>query len=374
MPAMARNAGAGAAAAYAVESEDVEEKRVTRRIQLRDDIEADPFLRAFNRETGLLGVFETRAEKAGSAMADGSRKVTSIFVRERDPLTSARSVAELTQGERDAFRATFDEMDVDGSGQIDAEELVAALALIDKPASAAEAQAMIDEVDADGDGVADVRQITSEQLATRKVLLTLRAVDPPKVAEAFGGVVAGGAAVLAAVRVRFAAAVALGHSVAQHAARPLAALLSPALTHALPLEYRKWVPVLVGGAAKLLAITCVWLVAAAQAAVQSALRGGMLASRSALRMLAAADRLPAPLLGAGGTWDEDASAVDEACGWALAAVGCYFQLAHGFAVPFPLSVCALPFDLAEFALRWLVVAAGDGASPLDATLADVPAS
>ena len=36
MPAMARNAGAGAAAAYAVESEDVEEKRVTRRIQLRD--------------------------------------------------------------------------------------------------------------------------------------------------------------------------------------------------------------------------------------------------------------------------------------------------------------------------------------------------
>ena len=155
MPAMARNAGAGAAAAYAVESEDVEEKRVTRRIQLRDDIEADPFLRAFNRETGLLGVFETRAEKAGSAMADGSRKVTSIFVRERDPLTSARSVAELTQGERDAFRATFDEMDVDGSGQIDAEELVAALALIDKPASAAEAQAMIDEVDADGDGGMD---------------------------------------------------------------------------------------------------------------------------------------------------------------------------------------------------------------------------
>ena len=238
----------------------------------------------------------------------------------------------------------------------------------------AEASAADDEVDADGDGVADVRQITSEQLATRKVLLTLRAVDPPKVAEAFGGVVAGGAAVLAAVRVRFAAAVALGHSVAQHAARPLAALLSPALTHALPLEYRKWVPVLVGGAAKLLAITCVWLIAAAQAAVQSALRGGMLASRSALRMLAAADRLPAPLLGAGGTWDEDASAVDEACGWALAAVGCYFQLAHGFAVPFPLSVCALPFDLAEFALRWLVVAAGDGASPLDATLADVPAS
>ena len=54
----------------------------------------------------------------------------------------------------------------------------------------------------------------------------------------------------------------------------------------------------------------------------------------------------------------------------LAAVGCYFQLAHGFAVPFPLSVLALPFDLAEFVLQWLVVAAGDGASPLDATLAD----
>ena len=73
MPAMARNAGAGAAAAYAVESEDVEEKRVTRRIQLRDDIEADPFLRAFNRETGLLGVFETRAPLGVLGPAHGRR-------------------------------------------------------------------------------------------------------------------------------------------------------------------------------------------------------------------------------------------------------------------------------------------------------------
>ena len=85
-------------------------------------------------------------------MADGSRKVTSIFVRERDPLTSARSVAEAHAGRARRVRATFGEMDVDGSGQIGAEELVAALALIDKPASAAEAQAMIDEVGADSDG------------------------------------------------------------------------------------------------------------------------------------------------------------------------------------------------------------------------------
>jgi hypothetical protein len=42
--------------------------------------------------------------------------------------------------------------------------------------------------------------------------------------------------------------------------------------------------------------------------------------------------------------------IDEFAGYALAAVGLYFQLAFGFGLPFPLNILLLPFTIAEYLL------------------------
>lgn len=50
----------------------------------------------------------------------------------------------------------------------------------------------------------------------------------------------------------------------------------------------------------------------------------------------------------------DESYLDEIVGYALAAVGLYFQLSMGFRVPFPLNVLLFPFSCMEYFLIWTV--------------------
>lgn len=59
-----------------------------------------------------------------------------------------------------------------------------------------------DKKDEDGDGVSDVLQISNGQLLARKTLLFLKVVDPNRVSEALTGIVTGGMAVVAALKLR----------------------------------------------------------------------------------------------------------------------------------------------------------------------------
>ena len=88
-----------------------------------------------------------------------------------------------------------------------------------------------DEIDDDGDGVADVAQISSAELVRRKFYLTLETIDEPhRIQSAIANVWAACLAVLATLRIQFAAttAMALGTRTATlHSTAATALLLQP---------------------------------------------------------------------------------------------------------------------------------------------------
>jgi len=53
--------------------------------------------------------------------------------------------------------------------------------------------------------------------------------------------------------------------------------------------------------------------------------------------------------------DHDKTQIDDALGIAVAAAGFWFQLAHGFMLPFPLSIIFLPLTIVEWILKWQIV-------------------
>lgn len=85
----------------------------------------------------------------------------------------------------------------------------AALKLYENYRKAVEASSKDDAIDADSDGVPDVTQLPLEELVRRKMPIVLKSIDPESVSEALSSLYAGAAAVIATLRVRFAATLTL---------------------------------------------------------------------------------------------------------------------------------------------------------------------
>lgn len=65
-----------------------------------------------------------------------------------------------------------------------------------------EASKKDDDLDEDGDGVKDVKQISSQELITRKTLLFLKVLDPKRVTNALAAINAGGMAIVATLQLQ----------------------------------------------------------------------------------------------------------------------------------------------------------------------------
>lgn len=52
--------------------------------------------------------------------------------------------------------------------------------------------------------------------------------------------------------------------------------------------------------------------------------------------------------------DHEESMLDEAIGYALAALGVFFQVSMRFALPFPLNILLLPLTMLDKLLMWMV--------------------
>ena len=89
-------------------------------------------------------------------------------------------------------------------------------------------------------------------------------------------------------------------------------------------------------------------------AIHLALLGGLLFSRSLLRWARREGyALPAA---------ED-TVLDEVAGYAVAALGFYYQYAWGFALPFPLSLLFFPLSWIEWYIRWAVTSTASSETP-----------
>ena len=113
----------------------------------------------------------------------------------------------------------------------------------------------------------------------------------------------------------------------------------------------KWVPAGIAYVCKLVAVLIAWHIQKIITALYSALRGGLLVSRNALRKLSVLNLVHIK--------PED-TYLDELSGWALGAFGFWVQWNHGFGVPFPLNLVMLPFDVLEWYIR---VSITNGGSP-----------
>ena len=91
----------------------------------------------------------------------------------------------------------------------------------------------------------------------------------------------------------------------------------PILTHVVPPEQHRWLPTLIRGAAKAVAVAVAWYLHVMIAAFQSALRGGLMCSRALLRW--------AHKRGMMDMEEESDRLTAEAFGYFLCAVGFYMQ-------------------------------------------------
>ena len=89
------------------------------------------------------------------------------------------------------------------------------------------------------------------------------------------------------------------------------------LVHLMSPDLHKWIPNIIFYTCKVVAITIAWKVQIIISTFYSAIRGGLLVTRTVLRWLSKKGIV---------TIDPDETDLDEYCGWALAALGFYFQV------------------------------------------------
>jgi hypothetical protein len=203
-----------------------------------------------------------------------------------------------------------------------------------------------DAEDKDGDGTADVLQMSARQLLTRKIgFFFANCSDPTKMMDMFYSIIASLTSVIAVLKVDFARVIALGNSIGENLRKLASTTVVPMISTVLPKKYHQWISPMVNLICKSLAISLAWSIQSVISAVQSAIRGGLMASRRLMKF--------ANNRGWINMKEEDTYA-DEYLGWVLAAIGVYFQITRFFAIPFPLNMLLWPCDLFESSMRWVI--------------------
>ena len=208
-----------------------------------------------------------------------------------------------------------------------------------------------DLLDEDDDGVADVKQINQKQLVIRKAAVIAKAVDPELVAQALTAIYGGLMAVVATLRVKFAACITLGVTVGGIAHNFVSTHVEPVLLELTPSDYKKWVSVSVRYGCELMGVFLAWFLQMTISAFHSSARGAQLFARGTLAYAVRHGYL-------------QSNAIDEkgrffnAFVLLFGFVGFWSQFWSGFALPFPLNILLLPVRFAEWGLRFLVFMLG----------------
>ncbi|CAN0019210.1 unnamed protein product [Ectocarpus fasciculatus] len=202
-----------------------------------------------------------------------------------------------------------------------------------------------DKRDDDHDGIPDVKQISPEKLLTRKTALALRVVNPDRATNAITGIWQGYMGVLVVLKFRFAKVIALAVSIGNNLRPIVAKIFGPALAFVIPREYHQWIAPMINYFCKFVAMTVAWWIQRLISTVQSAIKGGLLFSRSLMYFVS--EVTPLKL-------DPDNSFLDEVLGWTLAACGAYFQTSINWDLPWAVDLVLWPAYLLETFLKWSV--------------------
>lgn len=207
-----------------------------------------------------------------------------------------------------------------------------------------------DETDADKDGKKDVDAMTGSAFLKHKTALVLRKMDPSKVDESISIIYRVWLSVAAVLAIQFARTISMALAIAEFLKKPADRFIAPTLQLAIPDDYAKWVPIVLGWIAKSIAMALAWYIQSVVSAVASALKGGLMMSRAfyqfcLYRGIKLFGLIPD---------DHTDSVVDEVFSYLFAGLGFYFQFRAGFALPVPFNLILWPFEIAEYYIRWSI--------------------
>lgn len=194
-----------------------------------------------------------------------------------------------------------------------------------------------DAKDEDKNGKKDTAEMTSNQLVQHKVLLAMRVLDPERCSSALTCLYTGWIGVLAILKIKFARTITLGEVIGEAIHKPVSRV-EPSIKALVPEEYQKWVPVVCRWTCKFVAVSIAWFLTRVIAAFHSAIRGGQIFGMYLVDFLHERGYLRE---------EHRNSYIDEAIGWAVAALGFLTQMAFGFHLPFLLNLVLWPVQLME---------------------------
>ena len=221
-----------------------------------------------------------------------------------------------------------------------------------------EANTADDLVDDDGDGIADVDQTPSNELMRRKIVLVMTTIEEPeRINSAIASMWAALLAVLATLRLEFAASTAIALGIVDMVKFPAVRIATPGILALLGPTLKHWCNPLIEFTLAFIGIVVAWYAKATIAAFYAAVRGGRLFAQGFFGLIvdqAAKGIQICPGL-VGKDFDPNESVLDEIVGFIIAAQGFMFQLTQGFVLPFPFNVLLLPLSAVEWILRLMSV-------------------
>ena len=220
-----------------------------------------------------------------------------------------------------------------------------------------EANSADDEVDDDGDGISDVDQLTPPELLQRKAFIAITTIkQPDRIQSAIGSIYAALLAVLATLKLEFAATTAMAMGVADMVKKPLIRFCDPPLQKILPPAAHQWIVPSIDSVVRIIAISAAWYLQQIISAFYSALRGGKLFAEGLFNILTEKAKVGIILCPGmvGADYDPDDSILDDAIGWIIAAQGFMFQFNTGFTLPFPFNLILAPLSIFEWYLRFQI--------------------
>ena len=147
------------------------------------------------------------------------------------------------------------------------------------------------------------------------------------------------------IKLQFAKSIALGHALVNiFQESSLNSVIIVVADSLISPEYARWTQPVLRYVIQTIAITVSFFLHRFMVAFHSALRGGFLCSQNLVEYAVEMQWLEA---------NDTRLSIIEISGYILAIAGLFFQLAYGFALPFPLNVFLFPFTICEKFLEYL---------------------
>lgn len=204
------------------------------------------------------------------------------------------------------------------------------------------------KIDADGDGIRDVDELDKHELATRRLIVLSGSVDPEAFSLALEGLSCASVAILATLRVKFAAAITLGSGIGDVVLSVAGPPAEAAMTAALPDELDRWVPILTRYTARYIGVSLSWMLMRVTSSVFSSMRGSSLLVTGLAAYGVRHNYVNKNVVEAGKP--------TMALAWGvLAVLGFYCQASAGFRLSFPFNIILFPVTCFE---NFLILAVG----------------